>query len=387
MNFLNFPDWYVIEVIEQSSSYFVRAVYKAKIVQCPECFSSKAGIQKYGVRLKNIKDAPVHGKAVSVLLKIQRYKCLKCDLIFTDDVPEIAPNSRCTRRLISYIEIQSIRKNFLTVAGETGVSESIVRGIFEDFRARKKFPAFETPTILGIDDVYIDRQARCILTDIEKPRVFDLLPGRQTETVYKYLNELKDKENIEIVTMDMSRPFASSVVDALPGAEIVIDTFHVQRMGNKCINVFLRDLRNSLSMSKRRILLRDRFILMKRSFSLTPKEKEILSEWRQKVPALDKVYELKEEFFRIWRIQNRLDAEIAYSVWQEKIPVELRFVFDEILTAFENWWHQIFNYFDYGVTNAFTESANNLVKNIQKQARGCSFEVVRAKVLCRYLFE
>jgi transposase len=309
-------------------------------------------------------------------------------MTFLDDVPEIEEDSRFTKRLISYIERESIRKNFLTVAGETGVSESTVRGLFMKFIRRDgSIPVFETPTVLGIDDVYINRVACCILTDIEKKRVFDILPGRQMETVYDYLIHLKDKENVEIVAMDMSRPFARSVTDALPDADMVIDTFHVQRMGNMSINIFLRDLRKSLNLSQRRICMHDRFILMKRSFNLSPEEKQALLKWRRKLPVLSKVYELKEEFFRIWRISNREDAEIAYSLWQERIPAELRFVFHEILTAVENWEHQIFNYFDYGVTNAFTESANNLVKNIQKQCRGCSFEVVRAKILCRYLLK
>ena len=386
MNFLNFPDWILTDLTEHSSSYFLRAIYQSARVRCSRCLSSEENYQKYGVRLKNIKDAPVRGKTVSILLKIQRYKCLKCNLTFQAEVSELIDDSRFTKRLISYIEREAIKKSFLTVARETGVSESTVRNIFMNFiKEEGNLPVFETPTILGIDDVYINRVACCILTDIEERRIFDILPGRQMETVYNYLIKLKDKENIEIVAMDMSRPFASSVTDALPGAEIVIDTFHIQRMGNKSINIFLRDLRNSLNMSKRRLLLRDRFILMKRSFSLDPQEKQLLSEWRAKLPALNKIYELKEEFFQIWRISNRADAEIAYSIWQEKIPVELRFVFQEILTAFEGWEHQIFNYFDYKVTNAFTESANNLVKNFQKQARGCSFEVVRAKALCRYL--
>lgn len=388
MNFLGFPNWQIIDVTEESTHFFVRAIYRPQQICCPKCYLTEEAIQKYGVRLKTVKDAPVRGKSVSVLLTIQRYKCLKCKATFLDELPELEEDSRFTKRLVLYIERESIRKNFLTVAGETGISESAVRGIFLNFIKREgSIPVFETPTVLGIDDVYIGRVACCILTDIEEKRVFDILPGRQMDTVYKYLTHLKDKENVELVAMDMSRSFASSVMDALPGVEIVIDTFHVQRMCNKAINIYLRELRNSLNLSRRRIILRDRFILMKRSFNLSQEEKTVLLKWRKRLPVLSKVYELKEEFFRIWRISNRRDAEIAYLLWKEKIPTELHFVFQEILTSIENWEHQIFNYFDFGITNAFTESANNLVKNIQKQARGCSFKIVRAKILCRYLIK
>ena len=385
MNFLNLPAWEITEIIERQSRHFVRATYLCEEMPCPECFAIGANIRKHGTRVKSVRDAPVRGKAVSVTLLIQRYKCLRCSLTFLDQVSEIEKNSRFTKRLVSYIECESIKKNFLTVADEAGVSESIVRSIFNDFIGDKKsFPVFDTPTVLGIDDVFINRKACCVLTDIEKKIVFDILPDRRMETVYDYLINLKNKENIEIVTMDMSKPFASSVTDALPGVEIIIDTFHVQRLANKSINIYLRDLRSSLNLSKRRILLRDRFILMKKGYDLTSEEKRILEDWREKVPTLNKIYKLKTEFLNLWKISNREDAEIAYSVWQEKIPVELRFVFQDILTAFDGWERQIFNYFDYGFTNAFTESANNLIKNIQKQARGCSFRTVRAKILLRY---
>ena len=47
------------------------------------------------------------------------------------------------------------------------------------------------------------------------------------------------------------------------------------------------------------------------------------------------------------------------------------------------WEKEVFNYFslETRVTNAFTESANRLIKDKQRSARGLSFEVCRAKIL------
>jgi hypothetical protein len=107
----------------------------------------------------------------------------------------------------------------------------------------------------------------------------------------------------------------------------------------------------------------------------------ILFDWLQKVPALEEVYRLKQDFTLIWSASNREAAEAAYFDWREKIPAKFGFAFREILKAFDNWHREIFNYFDYKVTNAFTESTNNLVKTLQRTGRGYSFEVIRAKVL------
>lgn len=46
-----------------------------------------------------------------------------------------------------------------------------------------------------------------------------------------------------------------------------------------------------------------------------------------------------------------------------------------------NWHDEIFAYFDQPVTNAYTESANNLIRVMQRLGRGYSFEVLRAKTL------
>lgn len=39
------------------------------------------------------------------------------------------------------------------------------------------------------------------------------------------------------------------------------------------------------------------------------------------------------------------------------------------------------NYFDQRITNAHTESLNNLTRSVMRQGRGYSFEVIRAKML------
>lgn len=46
-----------------------------------------------------------------------------------------------------------------------------------------------------------------------------------------------------------------------------------------------------------------------------------------------------------------------------------------------NWRPEIFNYFVYPVTNAYTESANGVAKVLARMGRGYSFDAIRAKVL------
>jgi transposase len=393
MDLLNLCGWEILEIDESQSHIFIRARYKpATETSCPECSKKEPFpcqlTQKYGVRIKSIKDAPVRGKRVSILLAVQKYKCQICGEIFADKVPEIQENSRLTKRLIFYVLSQSMKRSFSSVAEETGISESTVSELFDDFvKKKKETRILIAPEVLGVDDVYIGRVARCILTDIVNRKVIDILPKRDIPTVYEYLIQIKKKENVKVVTMDMCRRFYSTVKDAFREAEVVIDTFHVQRMANQAVTTFLQELRRSLNLSRRRLTFPDRFLLKKRPFDLTDEEKTTLSTWKEKLPVLGEFYDLKEEFLRVWRCSDREKAEAAYSNWQKSLSPEMRVVFGDILNTIKNWHYEIFNYFDYKVTNAFTESANNLVKALQRQGPRQSFDTVRAKIIYRDYFK
>ena len=70
-----------------------------------------------------------------------------------------------------------------------------------------------------------------------------------------------------------------------------------------------------------------------------------------------------------------------YLRWQESIPDDLAKPFRAITTAWRTWRKQILAYFEYPITNAFTESFNSKIRKVYQEGNGYSFEVLRAKVL------
>ncbi|MBU5637981.1 transposase [Geomonas sp. Red69] len=63
------------------------------------------------------------------------------------------------------------------------------------------------------------------------------------------------------------------------------------------------------------------------------------------------------------------------------MPEEARSYFTDIFTAVGNWHHEIFNWWDYRFTNAFTEWLNNGIRKVYDAGNGLSFEVLRFKLL------
>lgn len=394
MDFLGLENWTITAHEENEIRFLICARYDFQALDCRHCSASTDSLYKHGWRTRVIRDSPVRGKQVLIKLSVQRYKCLSCNKTFTQKVLETADQTRITKRLVNHIERQRFDETYLSVSRQTGVNENKIRDIFTNYvNKRQEGTTMPTPEILGMDGVYVQGKERLILTDIKNKRFIELQRNVDGFNVGQNLFDLANKENVKIVVMDMSKAFKAAVRKSLGSRiPIVIDKYHVQRMGNRAVNKFLRKIRStfikirkSLSEEDRKQYFPDRFVLQKRSNSLCDEKWKKLEGWSHNFPDLTSVYNLKEEFLQIWNYMDRQNAEKAFDEWKDKIPNRLRNIFSEALTAFANWREEIFNYFDYPFTNAFTESTNNLIKMIGKQCRGASFETVRAKMLIRAL--
>jgi hypothetical protein len=152
-------------------------------------------------------------------------------------------------------------------------------------------------------------------------------------------------------------------------------------MANTAMEQVRKGMRASLPIRQRRGLMHDRFILLKREHELTAQERFLLDNWRSLHPALGEAYRLKEEFFAVYDAPSKIEAARRYQEWETSIPQCQRAAFAPIVTAWGNWHDDILAYFDHPITNAYTESLNNLIRVMNRIGRGYSFEALRAKIL------
>lgn len=122
-------------------------------------------------------------------------------------------------------------------------------------------------------------------------------------------------------------------------------------------------------------------MLTMRQHELTDFQWLTVSGWLNNFPQLKTAYELKERYFKIWDFTTPEEALAEYLQWQESIPEDLAKPFRIITTAWRTWRKQILAYFEYPITNAFTESFNSKIRKAYQEGNGYSFEVLRAKVL------
>jgi transposase len=166
MDFLGFQNLRTLSVKETEHDFLVVAAVLSEPIGCPYCGAPSSLLQRHGWRSQSILDSPVRGKRVQISLFRLRFKCIKCGKTSKQPFVELDERRSATKRLVEYTGRQSLRKTFATVGEEVGWSSKTVRSVFTDYiELLSKSVCFETPTCLGIDEVYIGRIARCIITD------------------------------------------------------------------------------------------------------------------------------------------------------------------------------------------------------------------------------
>jgi len=375
-------DWAVMEIQEDTHNMRILAAKPVPPAVCPRCGVSNPRVYKHDQQEQAFVDAPMHGKRVVIHVMRQRWRCRECDATFQQMLPEIDEKRNMTKRLIDYIRYRSLIRTFTEVADDVGVNEKTIRNIFREYVGQLEASReIEAPTWLGIDELFLIRKPRCIFTDVKRRSIVDLLAKRDKLSVSKWLTNLPGKKTVEVVTMDMWKPYRDSTQALLPAAKVVVDKFHVVRMANKCLDDTRKRLRADMTSVERRKMMRDRHIILKREKDLSPLDHAAMEIWTESIPELYYAYQAKERFFSVYDAADRQEGQERYDAWLGNLDMLTRVNFKELITAVENWKPEILNYFGTGATNAYTEAANGLAKIANRNGRGYSFEAIRAKII------
>lgn len=382
-NILGLTNWEVLKLERDEHDYHVHARYTVRPTVCPKCGVDQPRLYMHAVKEQTFMDTPMHGRRVGVVVQRPRYKCRECGETFQQELPDMDESRRMTKRLVEHIGRVAIRRPFTEVAHEVGVHEKTVRLVFADYvTALEASTVFETPEVLGIDELVLLRKPRLMVVNVAEAAIYDMLATNGKQVVINYLHRLPERERVRLVTIDMYRPYLDAVHLTLPQATVVIDKFHVVKMATEGMEVVRRKVTEDLTAGQRRQLKgRDRFLLLRRGRTLTPEQRLIRDAWLGALPSLRAAYEAKEGFYDVYDAPSRAAAEAQYARWLETLDPMLRAPFHKLTRAVRNWHAHIFAFFDHPVTNALTEAANGVAKVINRMGRGYSFDAVRAKVL------
>lgn len=367
--------------VEDSVETFV-AEYLHEPRACTKCGGLR--LYRHGTKKTIYADSPTRDKATKLEATVRRYRCRDCNETFLQPLGGVLDERRMTERCADFIARKALIHTFALVAEEVGVDEKTVRAVaaerMESLTANHR-PRL--PRVLGIDETKIAGELRLVLTDVERRKLLDMLPARDKTTLATWLGHYRDRIVVQVVTIDMWRPYQRIAAELLPGAVVVVDKFHILRMAGESLDRVRIRLAKEKHVEVRRLWMRSKVQLLKRPHNLTEKQRFNLGMWLDNEPEIAAAYRAKEAFYSLFDLP-RDEAIQAFDGFAASVPASIKPEFKELLTAMRNWREHILAVFDHPFTNAYTESLNNLTKHIVKAGRGYSFEVLRARILANY---
>lgn len=353
--------------------------------ELPVCATCSKPMYRHGRRKHVFADTPMQMQPVKLEIAHPRYRCDTCGKTSTPDLAFLDERRRCTRRLVDAIRDRCLGMTFHSLAEQTGLAVNTIKNIAADLiEELSKTVHYETPVIMGIDEVNIAGGYRCVITNLATNNVFDMLEYRTQDHLKPFFRDLKDCEKVEWVCTDMWRPFKRSFSEYLPNAKLIIDKFHVVKMASEALDFERKKYQAKLSKDDRVMVKKSiRWLTLKRPDNLSSAEQQALEVVRDTIPELAVAYDFKESFFRIYDEPDRGAAERAFEAWENTLPDNELEKFHELAKTVHNHYQDIFAYWDspIQITNAYTESLNGLIKLANRMGRGYSYEIIRAKTL------
>lgn len=232
----------------------------------------------------------------------------------------------------------------------------------------------------------------------KKGTLVAMIAGTQAQKVIEVLDKIPEAQRNEVkeVTLDMANSMRKIVSSCFPGANRVIDRFHVQKLaydalqemriahrwnaideetnarenakanGEKYVPEVLKN-----GDTKKQLLARSRYLLFKSGEKWTQKQKDRAKILFKLYPDLKQAYSLTHSLRMIFSLNT--DKGVAYTKmakWYNKVTDSDFRSFNSISATMHSHYPEILNFFDNRSTNASAESFNAKLKAFRATQRG-----------------
>ena len=224
---------------------------------------------------------------------------------------------------------------------------------------------------IGVDETSRKKGHKYItqFVDLEAKRTVFVTEGKDAATIEKFVEVLENKhgkkENIELVSMDMSPAFISGVTDKLPDSQIVFDKFHLIKKLNEALDSVFR-----LERKESQLLKNQRYTILRKYENLSKEKKYELDALLPLYPKLGEAYRLRQLFFDVFDVKDSEEAKGYLWFWCEQALESGIEAFRRFVNMLKSHWSGIVAYFDKKVTNGILEGINSKIQLAKRRARG-----------------
>ena len=210
--------------------------------------------------------------------------------------------------------------------------------------------------------------------DLDTKETIKILKSRDYSTIVNFFNTITNRNNVELVTMDLYAPFKNAVQAKLKKAIIVADRFHYTRIIAQAMDSLRLEIWRNSKVNEKKYLKNLKKVLLK-DIESVPEEKlfkleEKLNYAFDTSGKLKYGYQLYQSFLRI-KDANTYEEKIQrFRDWLSDAQSSTIKEFKSSAETLLKWNKEIVNSFKYQYTNSSTEGKNNKVKVIKRIAFG-----------------
>jgi transposase len=285
------------------------------------------------------------------------------------------PGSRFTA-LFERVVIDWLKEaSFSAVARRLGLTWDEVDGIMARAvgRGLNRRGACE-PRRIGLDETSFQKRHEyvTVVTDLDGRRLLSVLDGRTKESVDAHFSALPEavRASVEVVAMDMWKPYMDAAAKWLPRARVCFDRFHVARHLSDAVNTVRKEEHKRLRAAGDRTLVGTKYLWLESPASMRPERRSLLSQLKDVCTRTGRAWALKEMASKLWDYVSPGWARRGWLAWaalasRSKLRPMVRAA-RMVRTHLEG----ILNAVVLRATNAAAESMNARIQRIKAMACG-----------------
>lgn len=383
---LDLPKLSVTQVTIEPKHIHIECQSRIGQQNCPTCQQPTTTINQYYTR--TIRDLNLGQRQVFLVVRMRQFLCQHCQRYFTESLNFAELGKDHTHRQADFMFMLARKQSYTEVAALVDTSpKTVERVVLARCAQRINLPdRYARVRRLGIDE-HSHRKGKkdflCVLTDLDRGTLLDLLPNRKKETLIAHFQSLGDVfcEQITDVACDYWDAYITTAQVCFPQATLVLDRFHVVKWLNESVDTFRKHLRKTDPDNAHYKALK--WVLYKQYHTLSDKQLDDLDLAFADSPALKAVYWSRERFHHI--LDNSVGVEqalVGIQVWLEELACGGVTAFEKFVSTLSKTKQYVANYVLNSVSNAVTEGLNNLIRSVRRTAFGMTnFEHLRLRVL------
>jgi transposase len=293
--------------------------------------------------------------------------------VYLENVPWARPGSGFTLMFEAYamLLIES-EMPVCKVAENMSVTQPRIWRVF-DYWIQKAYSedVLSEVTAIGVDETSRKKGHEYIteFVDLHEHKVVFVTEGKDSKTFESFTEELEEKggkkENIDLISMDMSPAFIAGAIKYFPDAQLVFDKFHLVKSLNEALDEVRR-----LERKGNELLKNHRYTILKKYENLSLKKKYELDSLLPLYPKLGEAYRLRQLFLEVFEIGDPEEAKGYLWFWLDQAVESGIQPFIRFVNMIKAHWCGIVAYFDKHVTNGVLEGINSKIQLAKRRARG-----------------